>query len=236
MLLRRYKSRPVGARVTLASGITDVETIFDHLKYDLGFAEVGFAPVTAGDVTRFGLDEPELARVFQGMKLLGARYQEAALRDEFIGFSNLHRLVGDLHHGARKALPCGAGVGLLAVDYEGKLNLCHRFTGSALETFGDVVEGIDKPRLGALLGRARDLSGQECVDCHARTLCSGGCYHERYTRYGDPVHPVYHYCDLLRDWVDFAITAYGRILEQNPRFFDHHLRPERYADMRGVQP
>ena len=43
MLLSRYTSRPVGCRVTLTRGITDVEAIFEHLS-GLGFAEVGFGP------------------------------------------------------------------------------------------------------------------------------------------------------------------------------------------------
>ncbi len=235
MLLERYRSRPVGARVTLACGASEVEVIFDHLKYELGFAEVGFAPVTADDSAEFGLGEKELAALFRGMKRLGKRYEEAALRGEFIGFSNLHHLVGDLHHGTRKVLPCGAGLTLLAVDYEGNFNLCHRFTGSDLPTFGDVERGIDKERLGALLDEARDLSGRDCEACHIRTLCSGGCYHERYRRYANPLHPSYHYCDLMREWVDFAIATYSRILQKNPSFFERHGQPGRYADMQGVR-
>jgi uncharacterized protein len=43
-LLSRYDSRPVGARVTLTRGITDVETIWNHLFNEMGFAEVGLRP------------------------------------------------------------------------------------------------------------------------------------------------------------------------------------------------
>ena len=55
MLLARYRARPVGARVTLTAGVTAVETIWDHLRNDLGFAEVGFSPVTSGPMTAFNL-------------------------------------------------------------------------------------------------------------------------------------------------------------------------------------
>ena len=236
MLLERYRSKPVAARVTLAPGVSDAETIFDHLKYELGFEEVGFAPVTADQDAWFGLEGEELARVFQQMKRLGERYEHAALCGRYIGFSNLHHLIGDLHHGTRKLLPCGAGVALLAVDHEGKLNLCHRFTGSDLPTFGDVQHGIDKPGLGAFLDQARDLSGRWCAQCHIRSLCGGGCYHERYQRYGDPLHPSYQYCELLREWIEFGIATYSRISARNPGFFERHLEPGRYADQRGVLP
>ena len=36
MLLKRYTARPVGCRVTLTRGITDVERIYDHLSGELG--------------------------------------------------------------------------------------------------------------------------------------------------------------------------------------------------------
>ena len=64
--------------------------------------------------------------------------RQAAIAGRNTGFSNLHQLMTDLHEGRRKSLPCGAGVGLLAVDKQGDLNLCHRFTGSQLPTFGNV--------------------------------------------------------------------------------------------------
>ena len=203
MLLERYQSRPVGARVTLTKGITDIRRIWDHLFNELGFAEVGFAPVTSGDISYYNLCDEELAAVFSNMKALGQEYLEAALEHRNIGFSNMHQLITDLHEGNKKALPCGAGVAMLAVDHEGGLNLCHRFTGSDLDTFGSVQQGMDKARLGDFLEQRLDRTNTGCASCRIRNLCSGGCYHESYARYEDPTHPVYHYCELMRDWVDF---------------------------------
>lgn len=227
MLLSRYTSRPIGARVTLTPGVTDVVAIWDHLFNDLGFHEVGFSPVTSGTMTLFNLSEAEVAEVFAGMKSLGAKYLEAALRHENIGFSNLHQLMTDLHEGTSKALPCGAGVGMLAVDTKGGLNLCHRFTGSDLPTFGDLDHGIDKSRLSRFIESRLDRSHVGCDTCRIRNLCSGGCYHESYARYNDPVHPTYHYCDLMRAWVDFGIDVYSRIMAQNPAFLDTYVTPRR---------
>ncbi len=223
LLLGRYRSRPVGARVTLTRGITCVTEIHDHLRNDLGFYEVGFAPATSADIAAFNLTPEELADVFEGMKTLGRTYVNAALDGTNIGFGNLHQLLMDLHEGTRKVLPCGAGIGLLAVDGDGALNLCHRFTGSDLPTFGTVDAGIDKARLSAMIAAAGDRSDKGCAACRIRNLCAGGCYHESYAKYGDPLHPTYHYCDLLRDWVDFGIEAYATILARNPSFFDQHV-------------
>ena len=227
ILLDRYRSRPVGARVTLTAGVTDVVRIWDHLFNDIGFHEVGFSPVTAGDIELFNLNGPELAEVFDGMKRLGGIYLDAALENKNIGFSNMHQLMTDLHEGSSKALPCGAGVGMLAVDKDGGLNLCHRFTGSELDTFGTVRDGIDRENLSRFIEDRADRTHVDCGTCRIRNLCSGGCYHESYARYSDPMHPTYHYCDLMRDWVDFGVGIYSRIMADNPAFFETYVTPRR---------
>jgi uncharacterized protein len=227
MLLKRYRSRPVGARVTLTSGVTDIEGIWDHLFNEIGFAEVGFAPVTSGQLDTFNLQPDELTQVFDNMKALGRRYLSAALEDRNIGFSNLHQLITDLYEGHKKSLPCGAGLKMLAVDHKGELNLCHRFTGSTLPTFGNVREGVQQSQLSDFLSQRLDRSGTGCESCHIRNLCSGGCYHESYARYGDPAHPTYHYCDLMRDWIDFGIEVYSRIITENPAFIGNHITPRK---------
>ncbi len=227
MLLERYTSRPVGARVTLTRGNTEVLEIHRHLKHELGFFEVGYAPVTSGTSDAYALGGAELAEVFAQMKALGLEYQADALRGVNNGFSNMHQMMTDLHQGTRKVLPCGAGIGMLAVDKDGGLNLCHRFTGSELDTYGTVDAGIDKQRLGDFLSRAADRSDRGCATCRIRNLCAGGCYHESYAHFNDPLYPTYHYCDILRDWIDFGIGVYATIVERRPDFLDTHVTPRR---------
>ena len=72
---------------------------------------------------RLILDNDALQQVFNDMKTLGRRYVEAACRGENIGFSNMHQLLTDIAQGTKKVVPCGAGLGLLAVDKDGDLHL-----------------------------------------------------------------------------------------------------------------
>jgi uncharacterized protein len=225
VLLERYRSRPVGARVTLGAGNTDVEAIHEHLRNGMGFHEVGYAPVTASDTAGHALSEEELAEVHLAFERLGEKYRVDAIQGRNNGFSNMHQLMTDLHEGRRKSLPCGAGVGLLAVDAAGELNLCHRFTGSELPTFGNVASGIDTRRLGTFIDKAINREGTHCETCRIRNLCAGGCYHESYARFGDPHHRTYHYCDLLRRWIDFGVRIFADIQRHNPDFFVRHLGP-----------
>jgi len=233
LLLSMYKERQIGARVTLTRGITQVDEIWDHLFNELHFSEVGFAPATASDNAVFNLSEKELLEVFKGFKKLGEKYIEAALKGEFNGFSNLHRVIGDIHAGRKKKLPCGAGVGLLSVSYEGNFDLCHRFTGSDFMQFGDVKTGLDKPKLSNFIEKRLNTNDGDCSTCHIRNLCAGGCYHESYIRYNDPTKAVLHYCDIMRDWIDFSLLSYSKIRNGNPEFFDKYFKEEK-GDTNGL--
>ena len=95
--------------------------------------------------------------------------------------------------------------------------------------FGDVDKGIDKPALSAFVENRLDRSQEGCETCRIRNICSGGCYHESYAKYGDPTKPSYHYCDLLRDWIDYGVEVYSQIMLENPGFFDAYVSPRRGA-------
>jgi len=217
-LLAGVRSRPVGTRVTLASGNTDVGRLYRHLHDELGFAEVGFAPVTASKDSPLGLREEEMRQVLDAMKVLGREYTAAAKRGLRHGFSNMNQMMQDLWSGTRKTLPCGAGIGLLAVGTSGQLSLCHRFTGTAFEGFGDVDTGIAREPLAAFLQQAQELH-PACRDCRARSICAGGCYHEAYVRNGNPLAPTFAHCDFVREWLDFGVECFGEIVLANPGFF-----------------
>jgi len=41
------------------------------------------------------------------------------------------------------------------------------------------------------------------------------------------LHRTYHYCDLLRSWVDFGVRIYSEIMSKNPDFFRTHIETRR---------
>ncbi|QDF29297.1 quinohemoprotein amine dehydrogenase maturation protein [Halarcobacter anaerophilus] len=222
-LLSVYKDRIVPARVTLTRGVADVLEIWNHLKNELGFKEIGFAPVTSGENEFFNLTSQEQAKVFDEFKILGEHYIENAIKGKLNGFSNIHRTIMDIHEGRKKRLPCGAGVGLLSVSYKGDIDLCHRFTGSDFQSFGSVEEGLDKKSLSKFLENRANEKDSDCQSCRARYLCAGGCYHENYIKNKSPEIKGHQYCDTLREWIDFVTVAYIKIRENNPDFFDKFL-------------
>jgi uncharacterized protein len=216
-LIQRHRSRPIGARVTLTRNTLDVRRIYGHLTSELGFHEVGFAPVTSAPGRDYAFDdgfEPVLA----AFRDLADDYREAAVVGRHHGFSNVRETIEEIHKGASKAWPCGAGFGLLGVSTGGDVNLCHRFAGSEDHQLGTVRDGIDREAQRAFLDRHHVDHKTDCQTCWARPLCAGGCYHEAHTREGSTARPNLHYCEWIRGWTDTCLRIYGEIAERNPAF------------------
>ena len=219
-LLQNHKTRRVAARVTLTHGVTAVQEIFWHLK-EMGFYEVGFAPVTSADQQDYALSPEELWAIQSEFQQLAELYVEKAAQNEYLGFSNLSNLLSELHAGIVKAYPCGAGLGLLGVGADGELYLCHRFLESKEHLMGSVHQGIDLQKQAAFLKRAHLSRKPPCQVCWVRHICAGGCHHEAYTRYGDLHHANTHYCEWIRTWIDLGLQSYAGIMEKNSEFIEY---------------
>jgi len=220
-LLKRHTTRPIAARVTLTSQVVDVLKIYRHLKNDLGFHEVGFAPVTTSPIRLYAIGTNGLDHILKQFTELAQEYLEYALRDQHHGFSNVSDTLGELHSGISKAHPCGAGLGLLGVGPSGDIAPCHRFVDSDTHKLGHISTGVDRSKQADFLDRGHLSRKPECHTCWARPVCSGGCYHEAYVRYGDTGHANLHYCDWIRGWTDVCLRVYGQIAACNPAFLRH---------------
>ncbi len=219
-LLARHKSRPIAARVTLTTPEIDVLSVYRHLKHDLGFYEVGFAPVTTSPDRLYSIGERGMDKVLDQFTALAQEYLSFALQNRHHGFSNVSDTLSELHQGISKSHPCGAGLGLLGVGPSGDIAPCHRFVDSDTHKLGNVSTGIDVARKNDFLSRGNVGNKYDCQTCWARPLCAGGCHHEAFVRYGDTGHPNLHYCDWIRTWTDTCLNIYGALAENNPRFLN----------------
>lgn len=220
-LLKNHKTRPIAARVTLTNGVTDVIKIYRHLKEDLGFHEVGFAPVTTSANRLYAIGEKGLDDVLAQFETLAYEYRDAALRNELHGFSNVSDTLSELHQGVSKSHPCGAGLGLLGVGPSGDISPCHRFVDSDEHKLGHISEGLNREGQKEFLSKGHINAKYDCHTCWARPVCAGGCYHEAFVRYGDTGHANLHYCDWIRGWTDLCLKIYGEIATHNPGFLNH---------------
>ena len=223
-LLAAHKTRPIAARVTLTAQVRDVVTIFRHLREEMGFHEVGFAPVTTSPQRLYAIGPSGLDQVLEQFRALAYEYRDCALKNELHGFSNVSDTLNELHQGINKSHPCGAGLGLVGVGPSGDISPCHRFVDSDTHKLGHVDTGIDRAVQKDFLKRGHIGSKYDCHSCWARPLCAGGCHHEAFVRYGDTGHPNLHYCDWIRGWTDLCLEIYGEIAVKNPQFLSHFDR------------
>jgi len=217
-LLEKARKRPVVARVTLVEKPGDLSATLDHLL-GLGFVEAGFSPVTTGHPD-FQLNNGQMDLLLDEFRRLAERFLEAVRERRFFGFSNLIDLLVSLHQGEVMAYPCGAGLGLFSVDARGRLYLCQRFTGQRAFCMGDVFHGFDEEKLAKFREEARIENKEECRSCWARTLCTGGCYHEACVREGSHLRPNTHYCEWIRKWTELGLETYCRIAAGWPEYLD----------------
>ena len=173
-LLRRHRSRPIGARVTLTSQVSDVLAILS--SSDRGDRVPG-GRVRAGH----HLAGPRPCPRWLGVRSDGDAVRGARRRvprgggaGRHHGFSNVSETLEEIHKGVSKAYPCGAGLGLMGVATGGDVALCHRFAGSDEHKLGSVTEGIDRAAQHAFLERHHLANKTDCHTCWARPLCSAG--------------------------------------------------------------
>jgi uncharacterized protein len=217
-LIERARKRPVVARVTVVDEPERVPEILDHLLH-IGFVEAGFAPVTTGH-PEYQLSDRQMNELLGAFRQLGQRFIEAAGEERFFGFSNLIDLLVSLHQGQVMSYPCGAGLGLFSVDAGGRLFLCQRFTGEEKFCMGDVFEGFDEERLAGFRKEADISNKEECRSCWARTICTGGCYHEACVREGSHLKPNLHYCDWIKRWGETGLDVYCSIAARWPDYLE----------------
>jgi uncharacterized protein len=217
-LLARHRTRPIGARVTLTRQTLDVRRIFAHLTEEMGFWEVGFAPVTTAPGRDYAIGESGFDDLLAQFRALAHDFLDASLENRHHGFSNVRETLQEIHQGHAKAYPCGAGIGLMGVATDGEVALCHRFAGSPDHALGTVHGGVDRARQHAFLDAHHINEKTDCRTCWARPICAGGCYHEANTRHGSTAKPNLHYCEWIRGWTHTCLEIYGELAARNPAF------------------
>jgi len=207
-LLRAHLPRPPAARVTLTPDQWGrLPEVFDHVR-SLGFLEVGIAP--ASPVSAKLLPTPaQEESLLAGFAQLAQQFAHEAGQGRLLPFSNLLDLLARLHQGQVKEAPCGAGLGYLALDAEGRFYLCHRLAGVDRFCVGDLDTGIDHDKIRACLAAQAAPRRDACRACWARSLCAGGCHHDNHLRESELGLAPGGSCGFVRHWLELGIRVYA---------------------------
>ncbi len=208
------------ARVTLTRRSTDVARIVRHLV-DVGFHEVGVAPVATGDA-RYDLGPAHLEKVLVGYRALAVDFVDAIANGRSFPFSNLRAMIEQIHAGEARPMPCGAGLELAAASMDGELYACHRMLGAPSFRTGSLASGIDEPARWKFLSDHHPRNRPPCETCWARFLCGGGCHHMAHVLgpKDGPVEIPEFFCDFLRAQFRIGLLAYAEIATRAPGWLD----------------
>ena len=225
-LLKQHRSRPIGARVTLTSQTLDLKKIFRHLTEEIGFWEVGFAPVTTSSNREYAISDAGFDHMLDQFKALAKEFLECALENRHHGFSNVKDTLEEIHKGVSKAYPCGAGLGLMGVATDGDVALCHRFAGSEEHKLGTVRDGHRSIGADRFLKKHQSTKRPIAISA-GRGRCVREAVITRLTRATEiPPMPNLHYCEWIRAWTDTCLRIYGELAARNPKYleqFDERL-------------
>lgn len=209
-LLRDPGRAQVAARATVTSFDLNLSRAFDAIV-QLGFQEVGFAPLKSGPEGSGALRDGDWATYLEALKTLARRELRTATAGGPLRLTNFGVALKQLHRGACSPYPCGAGGGYFSVAANGDWYTCHRAIGDKAFHVG-ASPALDEDRRKRFLLQRHVHAQTECGKCWARYLCSGGCHQEA-------SHRTAASCDFVRGWLDFCLSAYAELSERRPGFF-----------------
>ena len=210
-LLAAQRRMQVSARVTVTPLNLALTETLDHL-IGLGFQSVGFAPMLNGPDRALELDAASLETMLAEMIACARKFETEVVAGRPYPFSNMMEALRQIHRGAHRPYPCGAGAGYFGVSADGGLFACHRFVEDPAGRLGDVAHGLDRGKRNDWLAARHVHRQSPCDTCWARYLCGGGCHHE-------VIHRGRSACDFIRGWLDVCLASYVNLMEQRPDFF-----------------
>ena len=116
----------VSARVTVTPLNLALRSTLDQL-IDLGFDSVGFAPMLKGQAQPLEMQTADLETMLDEMIECGRKFETETVARRRYPFSNMTEALRQIHRGAHRPYPCGAGAGYFGVSADGGLFACHRF-------------------------------------------------------------------------------------------------------------
>jgi uncharacterized protein len=211
----------VTARATLTRDYLSLETLINGLR-EVGFKYVHAEPVSVDRDCSFALTDKDFESLQKEYDRLGEIFLENISKGTPFGFSNILRTIDSIYNSSIRHYPCGAGKNLAAIDPNGGVYLCHRFTGMESFSLGTIYEpdfSLQKKILQTHVDARRI-----CKDCWARHLCGGGCWQENYVYSGRIDEPYTPKCGLFKHVAAISMIIFSKIHKKDKELLDKMFR------------
>ena len=172
-----------------------------HLA-DLGFKQISVEPVVASPEDDYALREEDIPILLEEYDKLAKALVERKRQGKGVNF--FHFMI-DLEGGpcvAKRLSGCGSGTEYLAVTPWGDFYPCHQFAGDKDFLMGNVYDGVKEGKIREKFAASCLFTREECGDCFAKFICSGGCAANNYHFEGDINKPYKATCAMMKKRIE----------------------------------
>ncbi len=169
-----------------------------------GFDSISMEPVVT-DIDDLAIKEEHIPAVLQEYENLCDKYLEKYDKGE--GFNFFHFNV-DLEGGTclqKRVSACGTGNEYFSVTPNGDIYPCHQFAGDKDFLMGNVYEGKLDKTIRDKFASSCLFTREDCGDCYAKFICSGGCSANNYHFEGDINKPYKLTCEMMKKRIECAM-------------------------------
>ena len=180
-----------------------------------GFDSISMEPVVT-DIDDLQIKDEHIERINEEYENLCDEYLKAYAEGK--GFNFFHFNI-DLEGGpclSKRVSACGAGNEYFSVLPNGDLYPCHQFASDKEFYLGNVWEGIVHPEIRETFKNACLFTREECGDCFAKFICSGGCNANNYHFNGDINKPYGVTCEMMKKRIECAMHILAEKKLLNP--------------------
>lgn len=181
---------------------------------DNGFDSLSVEPVVT-DIDDLAIKDEHLPALCDEYETLCDEYLKRY--DSGNGFNFFHFNI-DLEGGvclSKRVSACGAGNEYFSVVPNGDIYPCHQFAGDKDFLMGSVYTGKIDPDIRARFANSCLFTREECGDCFAKFICSGGCAANNYHYRGDINKPYKITCALMKKRIECGMHALAHKKEKN---------------------
>ena len=176
---------------------------------DNGFDSISMEPVVT-DIDDLQIKEEHLDTICREYEALCDEYLKR--HREGKGFNFFHFNI-DLEGGTclqKRVSACGAGNEYFSVVPNGDIYPCHQFAGNPDFLMGSVFKGISRKDIRENFAENSLFTREDCSDCFAKFICSGGCSANNYNFMGNANKPYPVTCAMMKKRIECGMHALAR--------------------------
>lgn len=171
-----------------------------------GFDSISMEPVVT-EIKDLQIKEEHLPAICAEYETLCDKYLQKHENGE--GFNFFHFNI-DLEGGVclqKKVSACGAGNEYFSVVPNGDIYPCHQFAGDKNFLMGNVFDGVLDKTVREKFANSCLFTREDCKDCFAKFICSGGCSANNYHFTGDMNKPYPVTCAMMKKRIECGMHA-----------------------------